>query len=480
MWAAATDNKAGWTVVSAAAAGVLGSFGPTVSERLHTRQETRRRAQRRVDDLRLLPLKQSVAWLLHPQSTVVRFFGRSWQLRELENWLTAEGASTVRLLVAPGGVGKSRLAQQLVSQMAKWRPMMVRPEGEAEAAAMIAEGSLSGPVLLVVDYAETRDPVYLAALLCAAYQQARVRVLLLARTAGAWWTTLSSAYPQQGHVVDALTVKRNVLVLPARVEPYETWEIIEDAAAAFAAKLGRPEPLWRALAAEGFAVPDDAPVLRLHAEALIAVLGRSGGYGGVFQGRYDRHDVFDEVLLHEARYWRGCARRLKLLSQDALLDQDGEQTLWQLAGLGTLFGAANEGEIVDIVRRAPLVAARGGDVGRWANWLSALYPSNGPAGSLGTLQPSMLAEVLAVRVLTQCTVTQRIGVFRDLTGSQAAHAMTVLGRACEHQADAPALIKAAVTADPLRIREALSSVISQLPEAVVVKLHQMLAPEGSS
>jgi len=97
----------------------------------------------------------------------------------------------VRLVTGRGGVGKTRLALQVAAGWDApgrvWLMVAARREAGALAA---ARGVTTGPVLLVVDYAETRAG--LGDLLRAVLEdQGRVRVLLVARSAGEWWERLA-------------------------------------------------------------------------------------------------------------------------------------------------------------------------------------------------------------------------------------------------------------------------------------------------
>ena len=95
--------------------------------------------------------------------------------------------------MSPGqaGVGKTRLALQAAAewQVGGRQWLMVAAGREADTMAA-ARGVTTGPVLLVVDYAETRAG--LGDLLRAVLDDpGRVRVLLLARSLGEWWDRLA-------------------------------------------------------------------------------------------------------------------------------------------------------------------------------------------------------------------------------------------------------------------------------------------------
>ncbi|MFY1681418.1 hypothetical protein ACN265_07815 [Micromonospora sp. WMMD730] len=446
-WAAVADDKTGWTVVSAAAAGVVGGFGPTVADRLAAKREARRRQEDALHGVTSAELPASVAWLLHPGQAVVDFIGRGWVLRQLESWATDPDAVTVRLLTGAGGVGKTRLAREFAGRLPGWRCEWIHAGAEEQTAALITSGGVPSRLLVVVDYAETRDRAGVAALVCAAQRAAGVRVLLIARGAGLWWETLSAAYPQQAQLLDALTGRSQVVELPARIEESEPDEIVALAARDFAAHLGLPVP-----AVEARDRPADTPVLRLHAEALLTVLDG--------KPRHGRYDVLTEVLGHEARYWRSAARRAGLLAAD---DPASDALLRQVAGVAALLGADAPDEVAGLVRRVPaLVAAEPERVARYAAWLADLYPTADGTG-LGVVQPDLLAEALAVRVLRDYPAADRARVFTGLTVAQAVRALTVLGRARTHQTDAVALIEVALAVDVPRMVEAVVQVGVQFP-----------------
>ncbi|MFE7871788.1 hypothetical protein ACFUYE_15715 [Micromonospora humida] len=446
-WAAVADDKTGWTVVSAAAAGVVGGFGPTVADRLAAKREARRRGEDALRVVTSAELPASVAWLLHPGREVVDFLGRGWVLRQLESWATDPDAVAVRLLTGAGGVGKTRLAREFAGRLPGWRCEWIHAGAEEQTAALITSGGVPSRLLVVVDYAETRDRAGVAALVCAAQRATGVRVLLIARGAGLWWETLSAAYPQQAQLLDAVTGRSQVVELPARIEESTPDEIVALAARDFAAHLGWPVP-----AVEARHRPADTPVLRLHAEALLTVLDG--------QPRHGRYDVLTEVLGHEARYWRFAARRAGLLTAD---DPASDALLRQVVGVAALLGADGPDEVAGLVRRVPALVDAGPErVDRYAAWLADLYPAADGTG-LGVVQPDLLAETLAVRVLIDYPAAERVRVFTGLTVAQAVRALTVLGRARTHQADAGALIEVALGVDVPRMVEAVIQVGVQFP-----------------
>jgi hypothetical protein len=98
------------------------------------------------------------AGLLRADVGVVPFTGRAGLLAQLRDWCALPGGAQVRLVVGGAGVGKTPLALELMDRVGRnpvWRCQQVGAGQEAEAVAAARAGG-DGPVLLVVDYAETR------------------------------------------------------------------------------------------------------------------------------------------------------------------------------------------------------------------------------------------------------------------------------------------------------------------------------------
>ena len=153
-----------------------------------------------------LPETPSPAALLNARYEVVPFFEalRQRELEILDTWCREDHAASVRLLVGPGGTGKTRLLIHFSSTLRAAEPAWhagFLPEGATaeDLDRLLADDR---PTLIVVDYAESR-PGLLDVLrrLAARPADARApcRVVLLARDVGDW-------YPRKGAVDSSLQV----------------------------------------------------------------------------------------------------------------------------------------------------------------------------------------------------------------------------------------------------------------------------------
>ncbi|MFI0412337.1 tetratricopeptide repeat protein [Actinomadura sp. 3N508] len=374
--------------------------------------------------------EESVAGLLRPERAVVEFVGRVDELERLREWCADEAACPVWLVTGAGGVGKTRLGMRLAESLpfGEWECQPVKPGDEV--AAVQAAGRVGQRVLLLVDYAETRPG--LAAMLtevaaCEAVGDAGgVRVLLLARQAGEWWTSLDT----ESDATRDLVARTPVLELAAALDDRrDDVQVMQEALPFYAAVRGRPVPRVRFTVGSAVRLP----VLVLHAAALVAVLdderGTSGGRAAADLG------VLDRLLGHERRLWDKAARRAGLAVRLPVLEQ-------VVAAAVLLLDPEEEGDessLRAVIRRVPdLAVADEERVGALAGWLRQLYPVQG--GRVELLRPDLLAERHATSQLAAHELLRR-ACLTGLGSSEAVRALTVLARACAHHDRAPGLIE---------------------------------------
>ena len=411
-----------WGVVPGALAGVVAGFVPAFRDRAREERERAAaawRAWQEAGEPAAGDRGLSPAGLLRPERAVVEFTGRDAELGELLAWCSSDVRRSVRVLVGAGGTGKTRLALQVASEWQAaghaWRLVGAGAEGIVLQA---ARGVTAGPVLLVVDYAETREN--LVGLLRAVLEDpGPVRVLLMARSLGEWWDKLAE---QSSYAVARMLAAAALLQLDKPVSEAEPDARLAAAAVPyFARALGVPVP-----GTVVFELLDRrVPVLVLHAAALVAVL-RSAEDPARRQ-RVAVGRALDELLEHEARYWRRTAAAARL--------SDDGRVLKPVVAAAALLGAADLDDAAAVAGRVPDLAGAGpGELRRWGRWLYGLYPA-GADGRLGSLQPDLLAEATWPGNSAADPGLAR-ACLHELTQAQAEQALTVLARAWAHHPDA--------------------------------------------
>ncbi|WP_369034101.1 tetratricopeptide repeat protein [Streptomyces adonidis] len=142
-------------------------------------------------------LSEPPARVLVARNQAVRFRGRGREalLDELLAWAHSDDSLSVSLVHGPAGQGKTRLAVELERRLNQGPWLVNWPTTAATGDEVARLAAPARPALVVFDYAETRA-AQITAFLDARVKNQRavpVRVLLLARTAGSWWTALRSA-----------------------------------------------------------------------------------------------------------------------------------------------------------------------------------------------------------------------------------------------------------------------------------------------
>ena len=215
----------------------------------------------------------------------------------------------VRLLTGQGGTGKTRLAIELCGQMsaqgrvAGFLPGQTVPNRLSEISGqLIAVAKAGNPVLVVVDYAETRQAAILellAAILDAGVLQAHFRFLLLARSGGEWW----AQFPSKASTCESLLLgaaTTGPYVVPAlHAAPEAREDAYRLALDCFAKELQLPVPTLTPPLSEGHF---DQP-LYVQMAALMALHG----------ARPTTADALTRTLLgHEKRYWEKATSQVSI------------------------------------------------------------------------------------------------------------------------------------------------------------------------
>lgn len=176
--------------------------------------------------------------LLRAEFEIVPFHGRENDIADLGAWAATERLLGVRVYTGAGGMGKTRLMIELCGRLGRdgWRAgFLNRWAGSTGWLSPVnALVETDSPLLVVIDYAETR-PAEVTALLQGALNRSAgqpVRVVLLARALGDWWINLRSAGEGVGDVLAGPAT--SVLPLkPLASDQAERRPVFERAAAAF-------------------------------------------------------------------------------------------------------------------------------------------------------------------------------------------------------------------------------------------------------
>ncbi|MFD4570344.1 tetratricopeptide repeat protein [Streptomyces sp. NPDC058467] len=412
------------------------------------------------------PPKREVAsptMLLRADAEVVSFHGRQDTLEHLERWCLTDpdGLPAVRVLTAPGGQGKTRLARQLMARLRDrgWvAGQVVREPGDLHVLR-----ALQHPLLLVVDYAETRPD--LVRKLREQTEQAGhpVRLLLLARSLGSWQDratgalreirlhALSPGVADREHAFRTAARDFSRRLAEAAGDGDIDWPVLADAVPAT-----RPE-----------AGPGAETALTVQMAALVTLLRHvripqqdEGSTGG---------DALEaELLRHEKRYWldtadeRGMGRRERNL-------------LAQAVAAAVLCPAQEEREARGTIARL-LPDEPPWLISEIADWLRDLYPSSEDR-YWGQLEPDRLAEYHASeQIIRDAGLLGRL--FARAPDHQRAQTLTVLARSAVAHANEDRTRWAHIVID--RLREALRSAPADAPlTAAMLRAHSDTLPDQS-
>lgn len=371
------------------------------------------------------------SFLLNARHAVVPWHegGRSNILEDLDAW--ADDASrpvAVRLLHAEGGIGKTRLAIEWVRRRRERHDVAGFLVRNPDSRWLERLCGLGPPVLVVVEYAESRADLIallerVAAFAAATGPRRRVRVLLLARGDGDWWSGLRR---HSGAIGALLEDSVSVQLSPLAATVAEREAVFVEASKKFAEVRGHPAVLRPPISLDDERF---GRVLYLHMAALAAVEGVA----------FDAGSLMDAILDHEQRFWVSEAAARHSVPVDVALAR-------QLVAAATLRGGlSTEDEARELCAR---LARRGltRDDEVLITLLHYVYERAGETRYLPGLEPDLLGEAMVLRVAAPPkgggvpvgdTWIQRVLVEGD-DAAALTTAFTVLGRA---SATAPVVIR---------------------------------------
>ncbi|BBC30837.1 hypothetical protein SGFS_021310 [Streptomyces graminofaciens] len=370
----------------------------------------------------------STAALLRADAEVVAFHGRESELADLRTWCETGSVSlSVRALTGPGGQGKTRLARRLADILSQqgWATGHLRSElVDHDTPSDFSTLATALPLLVVVDYAETRPRLIRRLADQLRRSRHRVRLLLIARSDGEWRTDALNAAPAVRTLLTAAIMTPLAPLIPRTQPANERLSAFTRAARDLARLLPRvrtvPAYDWEALAS-ALQPPDDLGdprydnALTLQMTALVTLLQR----GPNPADSAPEAPAEEILLLHEERFWEESAEapahKLDLTTP----------ALAAAVAAAAMCGATSEEEAAAVINTVPgLPADR---TLRTAYWLSKLYPAD--AGRYwGSLQPDRIAEHHASRTLARGGIRLPT-LLEAATSRQQVQLITVLARA---------------------------------------------------
>lgn len=328
------------------------------------------------DDARAQPSK-----LLNPKNQVVPFLERSTEAPKIREWLNSPDSLSIQLIHGPAGEGKTRLATQLaydcrrdswaVWQVASQKLSLSRPP-------KVKDGSR---ILAVVDYADRWPLSRLVSFIVYMHEltldgQRQIRVLLLARSPGYWWTTLQDYCEKQ------LSSSTDQFTLSPITSSLRRLDTMHEAANSFASVLEvETDKVYAKLAYIDITGDAFANILTLHMTALAAV--DAAWRGDDFPT--DPSTLSSYLLRRERTHWQTLYTR----QEDALRTPPATVAR-------TVYVSALTDEKQRIIARELLIATGLADTVSSADVIlddhAYCYPPNDPTQVLTSLYPDRLAE----------------------------------------------------------------------------------------
>ncbi|MFJ5974468.1 trypsin-like peptidase domain-containing protein [Streptomyces sp. NPDC093060] len=397
--------------------------------------------------------------LLRPDATAVPFTGRRDVLARLSAWCEQPGRFSVRLVTGPGGQGKTRLAAELVRRLRlrNWSAGFLATGASPALLPLVTETRT--PLLLVVDYAETRVE-QLQTLLDLVDRHEHtdttpLRLLLLARDeeSGDWWENLCSEAlplrdPPPGTVLPLPDLYGEDEEPPDDNTFRTIGEHLAEALTGLPTVTAPPDPaVLRTLRVPDLDDPRHHRALDLQMAALVALLQALDPEEGPADEPYE-----GVLLRHEQKIWRHTAhdRGLGALTLGARRE---------LVASATLCGSpADRDQATDVLARLSTLMTDTPDVtgndatpdvvGAAADWLATLYPD--PHTFWGPLRPDRIGEYLV-----GLAVGRRPALLDELLATaptaQATDALRVAARAAPRHSGLGPPLHAVVVRHPRRL-----------------------------
>lgn len=243
--------------------------------------------------------------LLKAEYGVVPFHYRDKELDDLDDWCRSGERLAIRLYTGLGGMGKTRLAIEQCHRLERrdnWVSGFLKEVSfhiDTENRFVWLKDEVRS-AFVVIDYAETRRVEVVGFIKAAMLSENQVRIILLARAAAGWWSTLKTESKGigdllMGNSTSWVSLRPLSMVLDQREYSYRL------AANSFAKYLGVEisNKLPKNLMHDYY-----QQALILHMQALIDLDGESGESG--LQG------ILEVVLSREKKFWESQLKSYQL------------------------------------------------------------------------------------------------------------------------------------------------------------------------
>lgn len=361
----------------------------------------------------------TITKLLRAEEELVSFDqSRKPDLDILIDWLGSDNQpQSVRLITGSGGAGKTRLSLELCKEARKlgWTSGFLSNSIDVKKIDDVWKEliGINKNLLIVIDYAETRQATFLSLIVSILqYQSSKyVRILLIARDGGEWWETLPSRDSICAEFLNSYNTTGPHRLSPLYVDLQSRALGYQNALAAFAKYLTIPAPsVIPNLSGEHFKNP-----LYIQMAALLALLGNKQS---TTQG------LTRAILQHEKNYW------LKSVSE--FYQPNFDIHIEQLLSLTTLAGGFQTVELafkywgqinkdrIDFITFTKLYQS-----------MQSLYP--GKVG-IEPVRPDLLGEALVVNALMSNYATELLDAVLTSTAEKNVrlHSLTVLARVSQN------------------------------------------------
>jgi hypothetical protein len=388
----------------------------------------------------LAALREQPSKLLNARRRVIAFTGRQAELAGLAAWRDDGPRRAARLLYAPGGQGKTRLAVRAAEQAAAagWSVGWARHRTDTPAGPPLADDA-DGPLLIVVDYAERWPLSHLRSLLARyARHPGRLRILLLARSLS-WWPTADTECDNLGIITAAPKA-----LAPLAATGAERQALFDAACRRFAAVYQLPRPP-RCTVPGGSADRAYGSVLTVHMAALAVVDAAAHGQDPPHRPA----DLSRYLLNREHRYWA------------ALHGEHRATAAGRAVFLASVTGAVPHRAGAALLARTGLPEAAGLSAQQLLDAHARCYPPTATGTVLEPLYPDRLAEDFIALTLPAdepdsladpwCAgaLTERLFARHDgRVPGHAARGLIFLAAAAVHRPHVAAALRTVLSADP--------------------------------